>query len=134
MSFSIHSTNKANNICVLGKEFVQGINDTTIYAEKMYKTNFKQADKKFVLSLHYNGDNSYLFVNGAQELKFKAKDDQILKEKLYAGNLSDDWLTTNSEETGLYGKIYDFAVDYQAIDGVKQIYNMHRYLIAKHNI
>ena len=59
MLFSIHSTNKANNIYVLGKEFVQGINGTTVYAEKIYKTNFTQADKKFVLSLHYNGDNSY---------------------------------------------------------------------------
>ena len=134
MSFSIHSTNKANNIYVLGKEFVQGINDTTLYAEKIYKTNFTQTDKKFVLSLHYNGDNSYLFVNGTQELKFKAKDDQILKEKLCVGNLSDDWFTTNSEKTGLYGKIYDFLVDYQAIDGVKQIYDMHRYLMAKQNI
>ena len=45
MSFSIHSTNKANNIYVLGKEFVQVINDTAIYAEKIYKTNFTQADK-----------------------------------------------------------------------------------------
>ena len=39
MSFSNHSTNKANNIYVLGKDFVQGINDTTFYAEKIYKTN-----------------------------------------------------------------------------------------------
>ena len=133
MSFSIHANNRANNIYVLGKEFVQGIN-TTIYAEKIYKTNFTQADKKFVLSLHYNGNNSYLFVNGTQELKFKVKDDQILKEKLCIGNLSDDWLTTNSEKTGLYGKIYDFVVDYEAIDGVKQIYDMHRYLMIKHGI
>ena len=45
--------------------------------------------KKIVLSLHYNGDNSYLFVNGKQELKFKAKTDQLVKEKLCIGNLSD---------------------------------------------
>ena len=104
MSFSIHSTNKANNIYVLGKKIVQGINGTTVYAEKISKTNFTQADKKFVLSLHYNGDNSYLFVNGTQELKFKAKDDQILKEKLCVGNLSDDWLTTNSEKNRIIWK------------------------------
>ena len=64
MSFSSHSTNKANNIYVLGKDFVQGINDTTIYAEKNYKTNFTKPNKKFVLSLHYNFSNSYLFING----------------------------------------------------------------------
>ena len=42
-----------------------------MYAEKIYKTNFTEQSKKSVLSLHYNGDNSYLFVNGSQELKFK---------------------------------------------------------------
>ena len=49
--------------------------------------------KKFVLSLHYNGNNSYLFVNGMQESKFKAKTDQLVKEKLCLGNLSDHWTT-----------------------------------------
>ena len=134
MSFSTHSTNTANNIYVLGKDFVQGINGTTLYAEKIYKTNSTEPNKKFVLSLHYNFSNSYLFVNGTQELKFKAKADQILKEKLCIGNLSNDWTITNSEKTGLYGKIYDFAVDYQAINGVKKIYDIHRYLMIKHNI
>ena len=38
--------------------------------------------QEFLSSLHYNGDNSYLFVNGRQELKFKAKTDQLVKEKL----------------------------------------------------
>ena len=71
-SNSSHSTNKTQNIYVLGKDFVQGINNTTIYAEKIYKTNFTEQSKKFVLSLHYNGDNFHLFVNGSQELKFKS--------------------------------------------------------------
>ena len=54
----------------MGDLFVQGINDTTLYAEKIYSQNFTQPSKKFVLSLHYNGNDSYLFVNGKQELKF----------------------------------------------------------------
>ena len=53
-----------------------------------------------MLSLHYNGDDSYLFVNGKQELKFKAKDDHIVKEILCLGNISDDWTTANAEKTG----------------------------------
>ena len=69
-SNSSHSINKTQNIYVLGKGFVQGINNTTVYAEKIYKTNFTEQSKKFVLSLHYNGDNSNLFVNGSQELEF----------------------------------------------------------------
>ena len=84
--------------------------------------------------MHYNGENSYLFVNGRQELKFKAKTDQLVKEKLCIGNLSDQWTTSESEKTGVYGKIYDFVVDDEQILDVKTIYDMHRYLIIKHNI
>ena len=74
----------------MGDFIVQGINDTTLSAEKLHSQNFTATNKKNVLSLHYNGDDSYLFVNGKQELKFKAKDDQIVKEKLCLGNISDD--------------------------------------------
>ena len=52
MSFSKHANNKANNIYAMGKDYVQKINDTTIYAEKMYYRNFTDPGKKFVLSLH----------------------------------------------------------------------------------
>ena len=134
MSFSVHTTYRANNIYVMGDGLIQGINDTTIYAEKNYWRNFTDPGKKYVLSLHYNGDNSYLFVNGIQELKFKAKTDQLVKEKLCIGNLSDQWTARESEKTGLYGIIYDFVVDYEQIVGAKTIYDMHRYLMTKHNI
>ena len=64
MSFSIHANNRANNIYVLGDFLVQGINGTSIYAEKIYNKNFPEPRKKFALNLHYNSSNSYLFVNG----------------------------------------------------------------------
>ena len=134
MSSSIHATNKANNIYVMGKDFIQGINDTTIYAEKLFHNNFTEFGLKFVLILHYNGDNSYLFANGRQELKFKAKDDQIISERLCLVNLSSEWTTSESEKTGLDGNIYDFVIDYKPIVGVDFIYDMHRYLMKKHNI
>ena len=134
MSFSVHATNRTNHIYLMGTGLTQGINDTTIYAEKYFYRNFTDFGKIFVLSLHYNGNNSYLFVNGRQELKFKAKTDQLVKEKLCIGNLSDQWTTSESEKTGAYGKIYDFVVDYEQISGVKTIYDMHRYLIIKCNI
>ena len=94
MSFSKHANNKATNIYVMGKDYVQKINDTTIYAEKMYYRNFTDPGQKIVLSLHYNGNDNYSFVNGRQELKFKAKTDQLVKEKLCLGNLSDQWTTS----------------------------------------
>ena len=88
-----------------------------------------------MLGLHYNGDDSYLFVNGKQELKFKSKTTRLVKENLCLGNLSDQWLTASeSEKTGLYGNIYDFVVDYEAIAGVAPIYDFHIYLMAKHNV
>ena len=59
-----------------------------------------------------------MFVNGRQELKFKCKTDQLVKEKLCLGNLSDKWTTIESEKTGLYGNIYDSVVDYKTIYGV----------------
>ena len=99
----VHANNKANNIYVMGDLFVQGINDTTLYAEKIYSQNFTAVNKKFVLSLHYNGDDSYLFVNGKQELKFKAKDDQTVKEISCLGNISDDWTAANAEKTEFLG-------------------------------
>ena len=134
MSFSVNATNRANHIYLMGTGLTQGINDTAIYAEKNFYRNFTDFGRKFVLRLFYNGDNTYLFVNGRQELKFKAKTDQLVKEKLCIGNLSDQWTTSESEKTGTYGKIYDFVVDYEQISGVKCIYDMHRYLIIKHNI
>ena len=90
MSFINHANNKANNIYVMGKDYIQKINDTTIYAEKMFYRNFTDPGHKFLLSFHYNGENSYLFVNGKEELKFKAKTNQIIKENLFLGNLSSD--------------------------------------------
>ena len=134
MSFSVHATNRANNIYVMGTGLTQDIHDTTLYAEKNFYSNFTDFGKKFMLSLHYKGDDSYLFVNGRQELKFKAKTDQLVKEKLCIGNLSNQWTTSESEKTGAYGKIYDFVVDYEQIVKTSKIIDMHKYLMTKHNI
>ena len=55
----------------MGTGLTQGIHDTTLYAEKNVYRNFTDLGKKIMLSLHYNGDDSYLFVNGRQELSVK---------------------------------------------------------------
>ena len=100
MSFSIHATNRANHMYVMGVGLTQGIHDTTLYVEKKYFRNFTEPNVKLVLSLHYNGDDSYLFVNGRQELKFKCKTKQLVKEKLCIGNLSDQWTAANQKSQG----------------------------------
>ena len=87
---SNYMLNSDFNTKSMGKDLIQGINDTTIYAEKLFHNNFTEFGVKFVLHLHYNGDNSYLFANGREELKFKAQDDQLINEKLCLGNLSSE--------------------------------------------
>ena len=72
MSSSIHIDNKKKNILILGVGPTQGL-EHTLTPEKMYSINFSVIKKKFCLNLHYNGGNSYLFVNGTKIYKFKAK-------------------------------------------------------------
>ena len=129
MSSSIHIDNKKKDILVIGRGPTQGL-ESTLTAEKMYSINFTVKKKKFCLSLHYNGANSYLFVNGAEICKFKAKDSEIVASPLYLGNISKDWSTNNMKKTGLTGYVYDFSADYNAItvDDIKDIYN---YLMKK---
>ena len=135
MSFSKHANNKANIIHVMGKDHIQKTNDTTIYAEKNFHANFTRTEKKFVLSLHYYNDDSYLFVNGREELELKTKNDQMsIKKELCLGNLSSDWTDSEFDETELWGNIYDFVVDYKSIVGTAPIYDIHKYSMTKHNI
>ena len=67
----------------------------------MFSLNFRVTKKKFCLSLHYNGGNSYLFVNGTEVCKFKAKDSAIVASPLCLGNISKDWSTDNMKKQGL---------------------------------
>ena len=129
MSSSVH----ANNVLVLGKGFIQGINDTPIYAEKTHSINFTKTKRKFCLSLHYNGDNSYLFVNGKEICKFKAKDSEISPYPLHLGNISKDFSVDNMKKTGLYGQVHEFSIDYDAIANDK-ILDIHKYFMKKHSM
>ena len=64
----------------------------------MYSINFTVTKKKFCLSLHYDGANSYLFVNGTEIYKFKAKDSEIVANPLCLGDISKDWSTDNMKK------------------------------------
>ena len=57
----------------------------------MFSINFSATGRRFCLSLHYNGTNSYLFVNGVEIIKFKAKDSEIIPNVLCLGNISKDF-------------------------------------------
>ena len=133
MSSSVHANSKVNNVLVLGKSVIQGINDTTTDAEKMNSTNFTVDNKRFCLSLHYNGDNSYLFVNGKEIHIFKAKDSEIVPYPLCLGDLSKDFEVGYIRARGLIGYVYDFSVDYGAIT-VDDLLDIHKYLMKKNAI
>ena len=78
MSSSVHANNKTKNILGLGKDFIQRIDNISIYAGKLNLINFSENNKKFCLRLHCNGANNYLFVNGTDIHKFKTKDSEIV--------------------------------------------------------
>ena len=89
MSLSAKIDNRKKDILILGIGPTQGL-ENTLSAEKMYSINFNKKNKKFCLSLHYNGANSYLFVNGTEIIKFQAKDSEYLAYSLCLGNISKD--------------------------------------------
>ena len=99
----------------------------------MYLINFTVTKKKFCLSLHYNEANSYLFVNGREIYKFKAKDSKIVASPLCLGNISKDWSTDNMKRTGFNGYVYDFSVDYDAttVDNIKDYKYLNTYKLIR---
>ena len=129
MSTSIHIGNNKKDILVLGRGQTQRL-ENTLTAEKMYSINFTVTKTKFCLSLHYNGGNSYLFVNDTEICKFKAKDSAIVASPLCLGNISKDWSTDNMKKTGFTGYVYDFSADYNAVT-LDNIKNIHKYLMKK---
>ena len=84
----------------------------------------------FELALQWS---KYLFVNGTEIYKFKAKDSEILVGPICLGNISKDWSVDNINKTGFTGYVYDFSVDYRFI-AVNDITNIHKYLMKKNNI
>ena len=83
--------------------------------------------------MHYNGANSYLFVDDTEIHKFKAKDSVIVATPLCLGNISRGFSADNMKKAGFYGYVYDFSVDYDAI-AVDNILDIHKCLMKKNGI
>ena len=132
MSSSIHIDNKGKEKLILGVGPTQGL-ENTLTPEKMHSINFTVTKNKFCLMLHYNGANSYLFVNGTEIYKFKAKDSEISVGPICLGNISKDWSVDNIKRTAFTGYVYDFSVGYDAII-VADIKDIHKNLIKKNNM
>ena len=133
MSSSVHIDNKKKVISILGESPTQGLDDASLTEEKKYSIDFTVTRRKFCLSLHYNGANSYLFLNGTEIIIFKVKDCEIVGIPLYLGHISKYFSVNIMKKTVLSGYVFDFSVDYDAIavDGILDIY---KYLMEKNGI
>ena len=131
-----HFDNKKKDILVIGREPTQGLK-SALNVGKTYSINFAITKNKFCLNLHNNASiyflYSYLFVNGTEIIKFKAKDSAIVARPLYLGNIFKDWSTDNMKKTGLACYVYDFSADYNAVT-VGDIKDIYKHLMKKNDI
>ena len=130
MSSSVPIDNKKKDLLILGEGPTQGLDHTTSTAEKKYSINFTRSRKIFCLSLHDNGGNSYLFVNGTEIIKLTAKDSETVANPLCLENVSKDLSADNMKKPELNGYVYDFSDDYDdtAVDDISDI---HKYLMKR---
>ena len=77
MISSVHIDINKKYILILGKDSTQVLDYTTLTAESQYSISFSRSNITFCLSFHYNGRNSFLFVNTTKLHHFKAKDFEI---------------------------------------------------------
>ena len=133
MNSTPHIDNKGKDILILGIGPTQGLDEQSLTAEKLYPINFTKEYTNFCLSLHCNGANSYLFVNGTEIIRFKAKNSNIVARLLCSGNISKDCSTYNMRKSSFTGYVYDFSIGYDAI-GVDDIKDIHKYVMKKDNM
>ena len=72
-------------------------------------------------------------VNDVEIHKFKGKSSEINAIPLCLRNISKDFSVNNRKNTGFYGYVCDFSVDYDAI-AVDDILDIHKYLMEKHSM
>ena len=130
MGSSVHIDNKGKDMLILSERPTQGLDDTTLTAEAKYPINFTQSGKRFVLSLHYNRSNSFLFANATKVYQFIAKTSEIKDYELCLGNVSKGFIINKVKKTRLKGVLKFFSVDFNPID-TNDILDIHKYLMKK---
>ena len=114
MSSSVHIDNRRKGILILGEGSIQGQYDTILTAESIYPINFTilQPNKRFVLSLHYDESNSFLYINATKTYQIKAKLSEIKDYTLCVGNASKYFKINNMKKTRLGGVVNCFSLDF----------------------
>ena len=80
-----------------------------VYQKKIY-IGFSKANTKCCLSLHYNDNESYLYVNKTEIFKIKTKE-SISWCNCILGSVSKDFKKDEQSEISVNGTVYDFSVD-----------------------
>ena len=132
-SSSSHADDYRNGFLALGERDNFGISGSFGAREKNFSINFSKAKATFCLSLHYNGDNSYSFVNRKEIYKFKTNNKNVnFPTQFCLGSISNKFSAINSTGVSLKGNVYGFSVDYNSIDK-SDILNIYKYLMVKNS-
>ena len=125
------TNNPKDNFSILGEGPTYGINGSFGSPDKTFSINFTKTNTNICLSLHYNVDNSYLFVNGKEIFKFRDDNKNVnFPTKFCLRSISNGFSATKSGEVSLNGNVYDVSVDYNSIDKSA----IRKYLMTKDNI
>ena len=155
-SSSSHADDCQSNFLIIGKGPTFGVNESFGSQEKKFSFKFSKAHTKFCLSLlynhdniyciksskantklclsfHYNNDNNYLFVNGKEIYMFKADNKNVnFPNQFWLESVSNKFRAIDSREVSLKGNVYNFSVDYNAINKSNML-NIHKHLMVKDN-
>ena len=102
--------------------------------KKFLSINLTKGNTKLCLSLHYNADNNYLFLNEKEIFEFKANNKNVnFPTQFCLRSISNGFSATESRDVYLYRNVYSFSVDYNSIDKC-DILNSRKYLMTKNNI
>ena len=127
-------SDNCNNFLILGEGPTFGINGKFGSPEKKFSINFTKRNTKFCLSLHYNADNSCLFLNGKGILKFNTDNKNVnFQTQFCLESISDEFSNIESREVSFNGNVSDFSADYNSTDK-SDILNIHKYFMTKNNI
>ena len=99
------------------------------HQKKKFSISFTKWNTKFYFSLHYNANNSYLFINGKEIFKIKADNKNVnFPTQFCLRSISNGFSATESREVSLNGNVYDFSGNYNSV--VKcDILSIHNYLM-----
>ena len=105
--------------------------DTILTAIAKHPIVFTQSNRRFVLSQHYNGSDSFLFLVAAKTYQFKAKDSEIKSYPRCLSNIAKYCaIDSLKKKTGLKVSVNPFSVDYKSIN-TNEIIDIHKYLMKK---